>query len=83
VALGLAGAFTIWAIAAMASDVMRGDGYPPWALYLLWIVMLAMFWSGLGVLRWRSNMAIIVFALSGALAVPLGVLIIILRSVDD
>jgi hypothetical protein len=72
VAVGLAGAFTIWAIAVMVSHLMRGDGHPPWALYLLRFLMLTTFWSGLSLLRWRSNVAILVVILSGVLAVPLG-----------
>ena len=83
VALSLAAALTIWAIAVMASDLMREDAHPPWALYVLWFLLLAMFWSGLSLLRWRSTLAIAVLLLSALYAVPLGLMIIVLRSVDD
>jgi len=83
VAVGLAAVFTIWVMAVMASDLMREDGHPPWALYLLWFLLLAVFWSGLSLLRWRTNLAIIILLLSTVYALPLGVLIVLLRAVSD
>jgi hypothetical protein len=83
VATGLAAAFTVWAIAVMASDLMREDSHAPWALYLLWFLLLAMFWSGLSLLRWRTTLAIIVLFISTLYALPLGLLIIVFRLVDD
>jgi dolichyl-phosphate-mannose--protein O-mannosyl transferase len=82
-AIGLAAAFSIWAVAVMASDLMREDSHTPSALYLLWFLLLAMFWSGLSLLRWRTTLAIVVLLLSAAYAMPLGLLIVILRAVDD
>jgi hypothetical protein len=46
VAVGAA-AFTIWAIAVIASDLMAENSHPPWLLYVLWFSLVAMFWSGL------------------------------------
>jgi hypothetical protein len=83
VALSLAAALTIWAIAVMASDLMREDGHPPWALYLLWFSLLAIFWSGLSLLRWKTTLAIVVLILAAVYALPLRLIIIVLRSVDD
>src|SRR5438128_1515158 len=83
VATALAAAFTIWAIAVMAGDLMHEDSHAPWALYLLWFLLLAMFWSGLSLLRWRATLAIIVLLLSTLYALPLGLLIIVFRLVDD
>lgn len=51
VAIGLAAAFTIWAVAVMTSEFMREDSHPPTGLYFLWFSLLAMFWSGLSLLR--------------------------------
>jgi hypothetical protein len=34
-------------------------------------------------LRWRTNLAIVVLILSAAYALPLGVLIVLLRAVSD
>ena len=82
-ATGLAATFTVWAIAVMASDLMREGSHAPWALYLLWFLLLTMFWSGLSLLRWRATLAIIVLLLSALNALPLGLLIIVLRLVDD
>jgi hypothetical protein len=82
-AVGLAAAFSIWAVAVMASDLMREDSHAPCALYLLCLMLLAMFWSGLSLLRWRTTPAIVVLLLSTAYAMPLGLLIVILRAVDD
>ena len=83
VALSLTAAFTIWAIAVMANDLMRDDSHPPWALYLLWFLLLAIFWSGLSLLRWRTTLAIVILLLSSIYALPLGLFIIIFRLVDD
>ena len=83
VATGLAAVFTVWAVAVMASDLMREGSHAPCALYLLWFLLLTMFWSGLSLLRWRSTLAIAVLLLSALYAVPLGLMIIVLRSVDD
>ena len=82
-ATALAAAFTIWAIALMAGDLMHGDSHAPWALYLLWSLLLAMFWSGLSLLRWKATLAIVVLLLSTLYALPLGLLIVVLRLVDD
>jgi hypothetical protein len=59
IAVFLAATFTICAIAKMAIDLMAEDSHAPWLLYLLWFLLLAMFWSGLSLLRWRSNLAIV------------------------
>ena len=83
VTTGLAAAFTVWAIAVMASDLMREDSHAPCALYLLWFLLLAMFWSGLSLLRWRTTLATIVLLLATLYALPLGLLIIVFRMVDD
>jgi hypothetical protein len=83
VATGLAAVFTVWAIAVMTSELMRENSHAPWVLYLLWFLLLAMFWSGLSLLRWRTTLAIIVLLLSTLNALPLGLLIIVLRLVDD
>ena len=83
VAIGLAAAFTVWAVAVMTSELMREDRHPPTGLYFLWFSLLAMFWSGLSLLRWRTTLAIVVFILSAIYALPLGLLVIALRSVDD
>jgi len=74
---------TIWTIATVASDLAREGSYPPWGLYFLWLSLLAMVWSGLSLLRWRTNLAIVVLLLSAAYALPLGMLIILLRAVPD
>ena len=55
---------------------------PP-ALYLLCFLSLAMFWSGLSLLRWRTITAIVVLLLSTLYVLPLGLLIIVFRLVDD
>jgi hypothetical protein len=82
-ATGLAAVFTIWAIAMMVSDLMREDSHAPWALYLLSLLSLVMFWSGLSLLRWRTTLAIIILLLSTLYVLPLGLLIIVFRLVDD
>jgi hypothetical protein len=82
-ATSLATALTIWAIAMMASDLVREDNHAPLALYLLCFLSLAMFWSGLSLLRWRTITAIVVLLLSTLYVLPLGLLIIVLRLVDD
>jgi len=79
----MAAAFSIWAIAARASELLREDGHAPSALYLLWLLFLTMFWSGLSLLRWRTTLAIAILALSALYAVPLSLFIIIFRLVDD
>ena len=83
VATGLAAAYTVWAIAVMASDLMREDNHALWTLYLLWLLLLAMFWSGLSLLRWRSTLAIIILILSTIYALPLGLFVLALRLADD
>jgi hypothetical protein len=83
IAVVLAATFTICAIAKMAIDLMAEDSHAPWLLYLLWFLLLAMFWSGLSLLRWRSNLAIVVLLLSSIYAMPLGLFILIFRMVDD
>jgi hypothetical protein len=83
VAVSMAAALTLWTIAVVASDLTREDSYPPWALYILWFLLLAMVWSALSLLRWRTNLAIVVLLLSSIYALPLGVLIVLLRSVSD
>ena len=83
IATGLAAAFSVWVIAVMASDLMRENNHAPWALYLLWLLLLTMFWSGLSLLRWRTTLAIFVLLLSTLYALPLGLLIIVFRLVDD
>jgi len=50
---------------------------------LLWFLLLALVWSGLSLLRWRTNLAIVVMLLSALYALPLGVLILLLRAVSD
>jgi hypothetical protein len=82
-AVGMAAALTMWAIAVVASDLAREDGYPPWGLYILWFWLLAAVWSGLSLLRWRTNLAIVVLLLSVVHALPLGVLIVLLRAASD
>lgn len=82
-ATGVAAAFTVWAIAVMTSDLMRENNDAPWALYLLWFLLLTMVWSGLSLLRWRTTLAIIVLFLATLYALPLGLLIIVFRLVDD
>ena len=79
----MAAAFSIWAVAAMASELLREDGHAPSALYLLWFLFLTMFWSGLSLLRWRTTLAIAILALSALYAVPLSLFIIIFRLADD
>jgi hypothetical protein len=83
IAVSLASALTLWTIVAVASDLTREASYPPWALYFLWFLLLAVAWSGLSLLRWRTNLAIVVLLLSAAYALPLGVLIVLLRAVSD
>ena len=83
VAVGLTAALTMWVIAVAVSDLMREGSYPPWGLYFLWCLVLAMVWSGLSLLRWRTNLAIIVLLLSAVYALPLGVLIVVLHAVSD
>jgi hypothetical protein len=83
IAVVLAATFTICAIAKMAIDLMTEDSHAPWLLYLLWFLLLAMFWSGLSLLRWRSNLTIVVLLLSSIYAMPLGLFILIFRMVDD
>ena len=83
VAVSTAAVLTIWTIATVGSDLAREGSYPPWGLYFLWFLLLAMVWSGLSLLRWRTNLAIVILLLSAAYALPLGVLIILLRAVPD
>jgi hypothetical protein len=82
-AVGTAAALTMRAIAVVASDLTREGSYPPWGLYVLWFFLLAALWSGLSLLRWRTNLAIVVLVLSAAYALPLGVFIALLRAVND
>jgi hypothetical protein len=79
VGIGLAAVFSIWSIAVMASDLMREDSHPPLGLYFLWLSLLSMFWSGLSLLRWRTNLAIVVLLLSAIYAPPLGMFVILFR----
>ena len=83
VAVGLAAALTMWAIAVVVSDLTREESYPPLGLYFLWFLVLAMVWSGLSLLRWRTNLAIVILLLSAVYALPLGVFIVVLRAVGD
>ena len=76
-----AAAVTIWAIAEVAINLMWND-YPPWGLYLLWFLLLAMVWSGLSMLRWKTNLGFVVFLLSAMYALPLGLLIVALSFGD-
>jgi hypothetical protein len=80
---GLAAVLTVWAIAVMASNLMRENSDAPWALYLLWFLLLAMFWSGLSLLRWRTTAAIVIFLLSTLNALPFSLLIMVFRLIDD
>ena len=82
VALSLAAALTVWAIVEVGIDIMREERYPPWGLYFLWFSLLAMLWSGLSLLRWRSNLAIVVLLLSAIYALLLGMLTILLAFGD-
>ena len=79
----IASALTMWAIAVVVSDLAREGSYPPWGLYSLWFLLLAVVWSGLSMLRWRTNLAIVVLLLCAVYALPLGVLILLLRAVGD
>ena len=83
VVISVVAALTMWAIAVVASDLMREGSYPPWGLYFLWFLILAMVWSGLSLLRWRTNLAIVILLLSAVYALPLGVFIVVLRAVGD
>jgi hypothetical protein len=83
VAVGLAAALTIWVIASVTIDLMREDSYPPWGLYFLWFSLLAMVWSWLSLLRWKSNFAMAALILSATYALPLGMLILLFRSFSD
>ena len=82
-AVSIASALTLWTIAVVVSDLAREGSYPPWGLYLLWFLLLALVWSGLSLLRWRTNLAIVVMLLSALYALPLGVVILLLRAVSD
>jgi hypothetical protein len=82
-ASSLAALLSIWAIAMMASDLVREGNHAPWALYLLCLLSLAMFWSGLSLLRWRTTLAIVILLFSTLYVLPLGLLIIVFRLVDD
>jgi len=53
----------MWTIAVVVSDLAREGSYPPWGLYFLWFLLLAVVWSGLSLLRWRTNLAIVVASL--------------------
>jgi hypothetical protein len=81
--ISMAAALTVWAVAVVASDLTREGSYPPWGLYFLWFSVLGMIWSGLSLLRWRTNLAIVVLLLSALYALPLGVLIVVLRAFSD
>jgi predicted Na+-dependent transporter len=81
-ALVLATALTVWAVVEAAINIMREERYPPWGLYLLWFSLLAMLWSGLSLLRRRTNLAIFVLLLSAVYALPLGMLTILLAFGD-
>jgi hypothetical protein len=83
VAVGLAASLTIWVIASVTIDLMREDSYPPWGLHFLSFSLLAMVWSGLSLLRWKSNLAIAALILSAMYALPLGMLILLFRSFSD
>ena len=83
VAVSTAAVLTIWTIATVASDLTREGSYPPWGLYFLWFLLLAVVWSGLSLLRWRTNLAIVVLLLCAVYALPLGVLLLLLRAVGD
>jgi hypothetical protein len=82
VAFSLATALTVWAILEVGSDFMSEERYPPWGLYLLWFSLLAMLWSGLSLLRRRTNPAIFVLLLSAVYALPLGMLTFLLAFGD-
>ena len=62
-AVSMASALTMWTIAVVVSDLAREGSYPPWGLYFLWFLLLAVVWSGLSLLRWRTNLAIVVASL--------------------
>jgi hypothetical protein len=47
------------------------------------MLLLAMFWSGLSLLRWRSTLALIILILSTIYALPLGLFVLALRLADD
>jgi len=83
VVLSAAAALTTWAVTVVASNLTREGSYPPWGLYFLWFLVLAMIWAGLSLLRWRTNVAIVVLLLSAVYALPLGALIVVLRAVSD
>ena len=82
-AVSIASALTLWTIAVVVSDLAREGSYPPWGLYFLWFLLLALVWSGLSLLRSRTNFAIVVLLLSALYALPLSVLILLLRAVSD
>ena len=82
-AVSIASALTLWTIAVVVSDLAREGSYPPWGLYFLWFLLLAAVWSGLSLLRWRTSFAIVVLLLSALYALPLGVVILLLRAVSD
>src|SRR5262249_3060405 len=50
-AVSMASALTMWTIAVVVSDLAREGSYPPWGLYFLWFLLLAVVWSGLSLLR--------------------------------
>jgi len=83
VVISVAAALTMWAITVVASDLTREGSYPPCGLYFLWVLVMAMVWSGLSLLRWRTNLAIAILLLSAVYALPLGALIVVLRAVSD
>ena len=62
---------------------MVEDNHAAWLLYMLWLLLLAMFWSALSLLRWRTNLAIVVLLLSASCALPLGLFVIVFRLVDE
>lgn len=82
-AVAFAAAFTAWALYAMAADLMHHDDGGPWLLYILYGLLLFMFWSFLGVLRWRSPFAWVVLIFLAIQALPLGIFTLLLRLADD
>ena len=82
-AVSTASGLTLWTIAVVVRDLAHEGSYPPWGLYFLWFLLLALVWSGLSLLRWRTNFAIVVLLLSALYALPLSVLILLLRAVSD
>ena len=79
VAVGIAAVLSVWAVAVMVRDIMQENSYPPIGLYFLWFALLAMFWSGLSLLRWKTNVATVVLLISSMFAIPFGLLVLLLR----